>query len=59
MVLPFACEVIQLVLDCAIAEVELGLGIHGEAGVRKQALQSADDTTDQLIAAILSDAKVR
>lgn len=40
------------------AEVELGLGIHGEAGVRKQPLESADATADQLLTAILADAKV-
>ncbi|ELR12395.1 glycerone kinase [Acanthamoeba castellanii str. Neff] len=39
-------------------EVELGLGIHGEAGVRKQPLESADATADQLLTAILADAKL-
>lgn len=30
-------------------EVEFGLGIHGEAGVHRQALQPADETVAQLL----------
>ena len=34
-------------------EVELGLGIHGEPGVRREPIASADDLVDRLIDAIL------
>ncbi|TAJ86249.1 dihydroxyacetone kinase family protein [Reyranella sp.] len=39
----------------AADEMELGLGIHGEAGVRRAKLVSADEIVDQLLASILSD----
>ncbi len=38
-------------------EVELGLGIHGEPGVRKAPLAPADELVDQLLASILDDLK--
>ncbi|AGA28075.1 glycerone kinase [Singulisphaera acidiphila] len=37
-------------------EIELGLGIHGEPGVRREPLEPADDLVDHLINAILGDA---
>ncbi|SIO55945.1 homodimeric dihydroxyacetone kinase [Singulisphaera sp. GP187] len=37
-------------------EIELGLGIHGEPGVRREALEPADDLVDHLVNAILGDA---
>jgi dihydroxyacetone kinase len=37
------------------AEVELGLGIHGEPGVRRGPLEAADALVDRLLAAILAD----
>ena len=36
-------------------QMEIGMGIHGEPGVRTGKLESADDVTDQLLAAILND----
>ncbi|WP_223632323.1 dihydroxyacetone kinase family protein [Corallococcus sp. EGB] len=39
-------------------EVELGLGIHGEQGVRRVALQPADVLVDTLLSAIVEDRKV-
>lgn len=36
-------------------EIELGLGIHGEPGVRREPLEPADDLVDHLINAILGD----
>lgn len=35
-------------------EIELGLGIHGERGIRRAALQSADEIADQLIEGIVA-----
>ncbi|MBV9759726.1 MAG: dihydroxyacetone kinase subunit DhaK [Acidobacteriaceae bacterium] len=35
-------------------EIELGLGIHGEPGIRRATLQSADEMADQLIEGILA-----
>ena len=39
-------------------EIELGLGIHGEPGVRKGPLEPADDLVDRLLAAIARDSKL-
>lgn len=36
-------------------EIELGLGIHGEAGVRRGRLQTADALVDEMLEAILAD----
>jgi dihydroxyacetone kinase len=35
--------------------MEIGMGIHGEPGVRRGALEPADDVTDQIITALLQD----
>jgi dihydroxyacetone kinase len=40
-------------------EMELGLGIHGEPGVRKAPLEPADALVDRLIDAIVDDARDR
>jgi phosphoenolpyruvate---glycerone phosphotransferase subunit DhaK len=37
-------------------EMELGMGIHGEPGVRRGALLSADEIGDEIVSALLSDA---
>jgi dihydroxyacetone kinase len=39
----------------AEGEIELGLGVHGEPGVRRAALEPADVLVDQLLNAILGD----
>ncbi len=39
-------------------EVELGLGIHGEPGVRRAPLESADALTDHLLDAITAEARI-
>ncbi|MDE3147848.1 MAG: dihydroxyacetone kinase subunit DhaK [Acidobacteriota bacterium] len=36
-------------------EMEIGMGIHGEAGVRRGAIQPADAVADQVLSAILDD----
>lgn len=36
-------------------EVEMGLGIHGEPGIRKEKLRSADEITKELVDRILAD----
>jgi len=36
-------------------EMEIGMGIHGEAGVRRGPLESADAITEQLVRAVLDD----
>lgn len=40
-------------------EIELGLGIHGEAGVRRAPLAAADDVADQLLDTIVADRGLR
>jgi dihydroxyacetone kinase-like protein len=36
-------------------EMEIGMGIHGEPGIRRGALRPADDVVDEMMAAILED----
>lgn len=36
-------------------EIEIGMGAHGEKGVKRQKLSTADDITDQMMAPILRD----
>ena len=36
-------------------EVEIGMGIHGEQGVRRGKLQSADEIVDEMLAPVLAD----
>jgi dihydroxyacetone kinase phosphoprotein-dependent L subunit len=36
-------------------EMEIGMGLHGEPGVRRQTLASADDVTDELMETILAE----
>jgi triose/dihydroxyacetone kinase / FAD-AMP lyase (cyclizing) len=39
----------------AESEIELGLGIHGEPGVRREQLEPADALVDQMLGAVLAD----
>ncbi|WP_164017776.1 dihydroxyacetone kinase subunit DhaK [Pyxidicoccus trucidator] len=39
-------------------EIELGLGIHGEQGVRRVPLRSADELVDTLLTTILEDRRI-
>ena len=39
-------------------EMEIGMGIHGEAGVRRGALMSARDTVEEMMQPILDDMKL-
>jgi dihydroxyacetone kinase len=41
--------------ELAEGEMELGIGIHGEPGVRRAALETADAIADEIMAAILAD----
>jgi dihydroxyacetone kinase-like protein len=36
-------------------EMEIGMGIHGEPGMKRESLQSADQITERMVAAILDD----
>ncbi len=36
-------------------EMEIGMGLHGEPGIRRQKLAPADDVTDELMASILEE----
>jgi len=40
-------------------EIELGIGIHGEPGRRREALRSASDVVSVMVEAVLSDLKAR
>ncbi len=39
--------------------MEIGIGIHGEPGVRRAALETADEIADDLLAAVASDLALR
>jgi len=39
------------------SEMEIGMGIHGEPGMKREKLQSADEVTERMTAAILDDLK--
>lgn len=41
--------------ELADDEMEIGIGIHGEPGVRREKLKSADETVDSLLEKILAD----
>jgi dihydroxyacetone kinase-like protein len=41
--------------DLPVGEMEIGMGIHGEPGVRRGPLQTADAVADELINAILAE----
>jgi dihydroxyacetone kinase len=54
----YACEVPgagRLSFELADDEIEIGLGVHGEPGMRRGPLLSADETAGILIEAILAD----
>lgn len=36
-------------------EMDIGMGVHGEAGIRRGRLRSADEVTDEIVAALLDD----
>jgi dihydroxyacetone kinase len=40
-------------------EIELGLGIHGEPGVRRARIARADDLVDEMLSAIVDDLRLR
>ncbi|MCE5344616.1 MAG: dihydroxyacetone kinase subunit DhaK [Eubacteriales bacterium] len=41
--------------EIAADEMEIGMGIHGEPGVRRGKLQSADEIVDEMLSPILND----
>ena len=45
--------------DIGPAEMEMGVGIHGEPGRRRVALRSADEIAEEMVAAIAGDLKAR
>ncbi len=40
-------------------EMEIGMGIHGEPGMKREKLQSADEITERMMTAILDDLQAR
>lgn len=45
----------KLTFELADDEIEIGMGAHGEAGIAKQKLATADEVADQIMDKILSD----
>ena len=41
--------------ELAADEIEIGMGVHGEAGMYKGKMMSADETIDRMLSAILED----
>jgi dihydroxyacetone kinase-like protein len=39
-------------------EMEIGMGIHGEPGIKREKLKSADDIADRIVSTILADLSV-
>lgn len=53
-----ACEVPgsgRLTFELADDEMEIGMGIHGEPGMRRGKIQTADEVAEALVAAIVAD----
>lgn len=49
----------DLMFELGPHEIEIGMGVHGEAGVYKGQLISADETIDQMLTPILEDLPFR
>jgi phosphoenolpyruvate---glycerone phosphotransferase subunit DhaK len=47
------------IFDLPEGEIELGIGIHGEPGRRRESLGSASDVVAVMVEAVLSDLKLR
>lgn len=45
----------KLTFELADDEIEIGMGAHGEAGIAKQKIASADEVADQIMEKILAD----
>ena len=45
--------------DISDSEIEMGVGIHGEPGRRREAMREADDVVKEMVDAILADFKAR
>ena len=45
----------QLTFELGDDEIEIGMGAHGEKGVKRQKMARADDIVDQMMAPILAD----
>jgi dihydroxyacetone kinase-like protein len=45
----------QLTFELGDDEIEIGMGAHGEKGVKRQKMAPADEITDQMMAPILAD----
>jgi len=45
--------------ELGVDEIEIGLGIHGEHGIRKMQLVPADDLVEMILDALLADGKMK
>ena len=45
----------KLTFELAADEIEIGMGAHGEAGVRREKLMTADTVTQRVVAELLTD----
>jgi len=45
--------------EIAAGEMEIGMGIHGEPGMRRESLRSADSITDEIMDAILAEMQAK
>lgn len=41
--------------DLPEGQMDIGMGVHGEAGIRRGPLRSADEVTDELVSTLLAD----
>lgn len=49
----------RLTFELADDEIEIGMGAHGEAGVSRQKITTADEITDQMMGKLLTDLPFR
>ena len=57
---PHRRQILRLVRHAELpaGQIELGMGIHGEAGISREPLRTADHVADRLLDAILADLDV-
>ncbi|WP_314208872.1 dihydroxyacetone kinase subunit DhaK [Vagococcus salmoninarum] len=48
----------EVIFEMADGEMEVGMGIHGEPGIERTALATADEVVEQLLSHILAEAKL-
>ena len=48
----------KAIFEMAEGDMEVGMGIHGEPGIERTKLASADEVVDQIVSHVLADSKI-